>query len=251
MKSLIKAKEVLSLIASEPGIGLPQIARKLGMPKSTAYRILRALSLAGFVLELDDKHRYGLGPLINDLTSGHSRRAKLIRVARPLMIRLRDQCNETVALHLLQGGSWVVIDQVESSQQIRRTITNLGTPLALHAGAPGKLFLALMSERDREAYLATEPLKRFTPNTLTDRGKLHRELAMIVRRGYSKSVEEVVQGVSSLAMPIRSSDGSVVAAIGVSGPIARFTPKKASSILSALTRTVEEARRALLAEDRG
>src|SRR4051812_627983 len=114
MKSLVKIRDMLSVISGEPGIALAELSKKLSMPKTTAYRILRALKASGFVSETDNEHRFRLGPLINDLASGTSRRERLIRVARPRIVALRDKCNETVALHVLEANRWVVVDQVES-----------------------------------------------------------------------------------------------------------------------------------------
>ena len=237
MKSLIKIRDMLSLIAAEPGIGLPDLSRKLSMPKSTAHRILRALEGSGFVLEMEEGHRFGLGPLISALTEGYTRRERLMREAHPLMVKLRDQCNETVALHVLEANRWVVIDQVESRQELRRTITNLGIPMPLGAAATGKLFLACMPERDRRAYLKDHELRSYTPNTL-NRQHLVKDLSKIARRGYATSFEEMAVGVAGLSKPIRGRDGTVRAAIGISGPTGRFTPRNIAAMRLALEKTI-------------
>lgn len=250
MKSLVKARDMLTLIAGEPGIGLPELSKKLAMPKSTTYRILRALASSGFVAEMEQNHRFRIGPLVGDLARGSSRREQLIRVAHPELVRLRDECDETVALHVLESSRWVVLDQVESTQELRRTITNLGEPMPLGAAATGKLFLAYMSKAQREAYLKEQKLVRHTART-PDRGSLEKDLQQIARNGFATSIEEMVAGVSGLSMPIRSPDGTVRAAVGLSGPSVRFTPKAVASMREALGKTIRAIERQLAKEGPG
>jgi len=238
MKSLNKARDILCLIAQEPDIGLSRLARTLELPKSTVYRIVRALESAGLLTQSAGR-QYSLGGLVYELASG-STRAGLIEIARPAMVRLRDACNETVALHVLQGSGWAPIAQVESLQELRRTITNLGAATPLHAGAAGKLFLAFMTESDRSRYLDNEELRPLTPHTPTNRRRLLEELTLIRRRGYSTSEQEVAIGVAGVVMPIPRPDGAVREALGVSGPMARFNTKAVARIVAGLEGAVDE-----------
>lgn len=238
MKSLNKARDILCLVAQEPGIGLSRLARTLELPKSTVYRIVRALESAGLLTQSGDG-QYSLGGLVYELASG-STRTGLIEIARPAMVRLRDACNETVALHVLQGSGWAPLAQVESLQELRRTIRNLGAATPLHAGAAGKLFLAFMTESERRRYLENEDLRPLTPHTPTNRRRLLQELTLIRRRGYSTSEQEVAIGVAGVVMPIPRPDGSVREALGVSGPMARFNAKAIGKIVEGLEEAVEE-----------
>jgi IclR family acetate operon transcriptional repressor len=248
MKSLRKARDVLAVIAAEPGIGLSALARRLALPKSTAHRLLSALEQLGFIKRHEDG-RYHAGPLIHEIAEGRTWQGRLIEIARPVMVLLRDRCDETVALHILKPEGWAPIAQVESTQELRRTITNLGTPVPLYAGAVGKLFLAYMTEGDRDRYLKENPPRSLTPYTPVNLRRLLDELAMIRRRGYSTSAQEVVVGVAGIAMPIGTGGGAVTAAIAVSGPISRFTPKALSAMRPALAEAVREVQRRL-GEDR-
>ncbi|MEO8924408.1 MAG: IclR family transcriptional regulator [Caldimonas sp.] len=245
--TLLKVRDMLVLIAAEPGVGLPDLSRRLSLPKSTAHRILSALEASGFVLKIEGGHRFGLGPLISDLTQGFTRREKLIRVTRPMMVRLRDRCDETVALHVLEANRRLVIDQVESTQELRRTFTNLGVPMSLGATAAGKIFLAYMSERERAAYLKEHALPSYTAHTPRP-SRLRNDLAQILRRGYATSFEEVVVGVAGIAMPVHGLDGRVSAAIGISGPKDRFTATKLVTMRLLLRASVKEATELLAAE---
>jgi len=246
MKSLLKARDVLCAIKVEPEIGLSALARKLKLPKSTTHRILRALEDAALVTTTAG--RYVLGSLIYDLAGGAASRSRMIEVSRLAMTGLRDITDETVALHVLEARGWATISQVESTQELRRTITQFGVPTPLHAGAAGKLFLAYMDEGLRDSYLKQHPLNSYTPATLTNRSRLLEELALIRRRGYSTSVQEVALGVAGMTMPVLGTDGSVKVAVGVSGPMARFTPQAMATIRAELAKTVAEISRLLGSE---
>lgn len=246
MKSLAKAKDVLCAVGGEGGATLSDLTRRIGMPKSTVYRLLRALESNGFVTRpKQEQARYELGPLIKSLANGSSNTDRLITIAHPFMVCLRDASNETVALHILEARRWIAIDQVESTEELRRTFTNLGEPMPLHAGAPGKVFLANMPEGERNTYLRENELRSFTPNTITNRRRLISELQKIAVDGYAISFQEVAVGVAGICMPIHSRDGMVRVAIGVSGPISRFTPKSVAVIRDLLKKWVPRLEREL------
>jgi DNA-binding IclR family transcriptional regulator len=231
-----KARSILEAVRDRPGIQLPEISRAVGMPKSTVHRLLRTLAALGFLEESGANHGYVIGALVHSLASGKGGYDRLLAIARPCMVALRDACNETVALHVLEADGWMTIEQVESTHDLRRTITNLNSPMPLHAAATGKLFLAYMAEEDRARYIESRALTRFTPNTLTSKRRLLSVLEQIRADGYAMSFQEMVIGVAGLSMPI-SQGGRVSAAVGVSGPLGRFTPKAIASIRVALKKT--------------
>lgn len=247
MKSLGKIRDVLLVVTSAPGAGLAEISKKVALPKSTVFRLLRALQRAGFLARDAERGGYELGPFVSQLASGPNVIEKLLAIARPRMVALRDKCDETVALHVLEGQSWMAIDQVESTQELRRTITSMKVPMPLHAAAPGKLFLAFMPDEEQQAYLSRHELRRFTPATITSRKRLTEELNEVRKQGYATSFQELAIGVGSVSMPVRDPDGRVSAAVGVSGPLSRFTPKAITSIRGALRVACQEIERELYA----
>jgi DNA-binding IclR family transcriptional regulator len=245
MKSLGKIRDVLLIVTSAPGAGLAEIVKKVALPKSTVFRLLGALQRNGFIARADEGRGYQLGPFLSQLASGPNSIEKLLAIARPRMVALRDKCDETVALHVLEGQSWMAIDQVESTQELRRTITSMKVPMPLHAAAPGKLFLAFMPAEEQQAYLSRHELRRFTPATITSRKRLAEEVSEVRKQGYATSFQELAIGVGSVSMPVRDPDGRVSAALGVSGPLSRFTPKAIAGIRGALRVTCQEIEREL------
>lgn len=88
--------------------------------------------------------------------------------------------------------------------------------LEAYCSGNGKILLANLPERDREAYLASGPFPALTKSTITDPALLRRELKTIASQGYALDAEEIVEGLACVAVPIRKSDGSTPAAISIS-----------------------------------
>jgi IclR family acetate operon transcriptional repressor len=139
------------------------------------------------------------------------------------MTRLRDETNETVGLHVVDGRFFrVVIDQVESRHSIRRTYTNLGESIPIHQGAPGKAILAHLPT-DVQQQILSGPLEAATDNTIVDPDLLKRELESVLDKGFAISLAERVPGVFTIAVPVFDYRESVVASLSVTGPSSRVS----------------------------
>ncbi|GAA3445208.1 IclR family transcriptional regulator [Planomonospora venezuelensis] len=193
-----------------------------GLPKSTASRLLSALERHG-LLQRDHEGAFLPGPVL----ARHAARsggAGLAATARPYLERIGEKTGETVNLAVPSGGAVEQIAQVDSSYLLGATDW-VGLRVPLHCSALGKVFLA-----HGAAELPRGPLERRTPRTVTDRGELGGELAGIRRRGYGAAREELEPGLVAVAAPVRGGDGTVVAALSVSGPSVRLTPERVTEI---------------------
>lgn len=237
--------EILRLVAKEPVAGIRGIAKRLGMPKSTAHRLMATLQETGLLQRVasNDSATFVLGPLLTEFAGGFTTRQRLGQVARPLMQRLRDKCDETVLLHVFDGSTRIVIEQVESTQQLRRTYTNLGMPVPIYGGAASKVFLASLPEAELRHYWKTFPPARTASRRAFERFIVERRT--IARQGYAVSFAEITPGVASIAMPITSPDGRVIAAISVTGPLSRLSLTALKEIRPPLAETVREIALAL------
>ena len=222
LQAIDRAVAVLSVFTPErPVVGLSDIARLTGLSRSTVHRLLAALTAHGMVQHVAHSTSYSLGPRLLGLADTARHHLTRERQAEPVMTWLRDQCGETVGLHVLdETPARRTLSQVESTQPLRRTYTDLGTPLPAHHGAPGKVLLAFAPEEVREAALS----RRLTSPDGTGvlrREDVRAELAEIRERGYAMSLEERVRGVVALAVPARDHTGEVAAALSVSIPAVR------------------------------
>lgn len=222
VQSIDRAAALLRCFTSDrPELGTSELARLTGLSTSTTHRLLNALQTGGLVRQVADR-RYGVGPLVLRLAQAAATCLDLREIARPIMRELRETTDETVGLHvLLPTLARGVIDQVESSQPLRRTYTEFGEPIPLNQGAPGKVLLAFLSDRERDEVLAG-PLTGVTPNTPVDITMLRRELTTIRERGYAISLAERVPGIRTVAVPIWDHTARVTASLSITGPELRL-----------------------------
>ncbi|MDQ4058028.1 MAG: IclR family transcriptional regulator, partial [Actinomycetota bacterium] len=113
----------------------------------------------------------------------------------------------------------------ESSQPLRRTYIEIGMPIPIYQGAPGKVLLAFSSRELQEEILAGK-LEQATPRTITDPNKLRLELKRTRKNGYALSLEERVPGISTVAVPVANHTGTVIASLSVTGPSSRLSRKR-------------------------
>lgn len=225
IQSLDRAVAILnSFTTDRPELGVTEIARLTGLTRSTAHRILTNLEMHQLVRQVRAGGRYALGPGL--LRLAHSARGNLEEFARPVMAWLRDETDETVGLHIVNGERFrMVVDQVESRQSIRRTYTSIGEPLPIHQGAPGKVLLAYLPDDLRQQILS-EPLEAATKSTIVDPDLLRKELESVRERGFATSFAERVDGVFTVAVPVFDYRGSATAALSVTGPAGRLSEER-------------------------
>lgn len=230
-----KAIDVLFHLHAEPGpCGVTAIGRALGLPKSSAHRLLTALGRRGLV-EQDARGRYRPGIGLIALGLGALEREPVVVAARPVLEEEAAAIGETFFLVAARARRLVVLDKAEGTGFLRAA-PQVGASVPIHATAVGKLFLAFGEDA---ISTPTEPMERFAARTRTETSELEVEVARTRRRGYAENREEWIPGLAVLAAPIFRGD-RMLAAIAVALPATRYT---------ALGKT-ELARRAMAAARR-
>lgn len=231
VRSLDRAVAVLEAFTGRRStLTLSDVADRVGLGTSTTHRLLRSLVAHGLLKRDEGSKAYSLGPTVLRLAQAAAGAMDVRELARPVMLRLRDAAGETVGLHLLRDARHrVVVDQVESHQALRRTYTELGEPIPLHQGAPGKVLLAFRPPADRAALLAG-PLEAANPQTIVDADVLRAELDEIRLRGYGFSHGERVSGIHTVAVPVFDHTGAAVASLSVTGPALRMPLERLAAL---------------------
>ncbi len=226
VQSIDRAVSILRCFSHQSQVlSLSDLSRATGLSTSTTHRLLSSMHANRLVRQLADR-RYTLGSLPVQLVRAGAAPTTLRDAALPVMTVLRNEVDETVGLHeLLPSNERVVVDQVESHHPLRRTYTELGEPIALPYGAPGKLMLALLPASRRDAVLA-RPIVAGTPTTLTDPAALRRQLDEIRSRRFAVSYAERIPGVRSVSGPIFDQSGGVAGALSISGPEVRLSDER-------------------------
>lgn len=212
-----------------PELGISELSRLTGLSTSTVHRLMTSLVENELVRQTAHR-RYGLGPLVLRLGRSGGLQTALLDVAMAVARPLCDEVDETVGIHeLLPNGRRAVIGQVEGRQELRRTYTEIGVPLPLPHGAPGKAMLAHLPVERREWWLA-QPIDPATPRTIADPDALRRQLDEIRERGWAYSDAERTVGIRAVAAPIFDRTGAVVGALGLSVPTIRMSDQRVDEL---------------------
>ena len=243
--SIEKAIDILFCFdAAHPQLRLTDISAKLGLHKSTVYRLLSLLKKRGLIVSCPHSQLYSLGPGLVELAWVVMRQQDLGSVCRPYLQRLRQATNETVNLNTRSGDQRVCIEELESEHNIKYSQT-VGVTAPLHVGAPGKALLAFLAPTELNTLLAELPLTAITPSTLTDPERLRTELSVVQMRGFAISIGERSPGASAVAAPIWDWSGRPIAAISVLGPVQRLTYEKLQELGPLVIQVAQEMSAAL------
>lgn len=228
VQSVDRAVRVLELLARRGDLGVTELAAELGVHKSTAFRLVGALETHGLVEQTGPRGKYRLGFGVVRLAGARTAGDNLVRQSHPVCEELAAEVGETVNVAILSGDSAINLTQVLGSAAVI-TQNWVGRPTPLHATSSGKVLLAHLPQSELRKVLRGR-LEAFTPNTITDRRLLRRELEEIRDRGYAHAVEELEIGLNAVAAPILGQSGAVVAAVSVSGPSYRLREADMPSI---------------------
>ncbi|HEU67893.1 MAG TPA: IclR family transcriptional regulator [Candidatus Acetothermia bacterium] len=233
MQALEKCLRILTQFGEGRGELSPaDIARSLGLPRSTTYRYVLALKAQGLLEEDPRTGLLRLGGRLLQLAGGVRKRG-LIEISRPVMERLATETGETFILAGRHEMGGICLERVEGHHALRVSLER-GAIFPLHAGATGKVLLAHLPQDERERIIG-QGLPRFTATTITDPKVLRAELRRIRRRGYAESDGEVLPHTYGLAMPILSDTGRILAALGVSAPSTRLDSARKTPVLERMT----------------
>lgn len=237
---LDKCLELLGIVGQHPqGITLVDLARTMGLPKSSVFRYLATLESRQYVERLDGE-RFRLG--IKLLELGEIVRANLdIRgLALPMMNELLHAYQETVNLAMLSGAEIVYVEMLESNQALRMAAQR-GSRDQVHSTALGKAMLAFLDPKKQDQILSQIKFVRRTAHSIMSCEALRTELEAIRRLGYSTDRMENEEGVHCVGAPIFNHEGVPVAAVSISGPSSRLSLDRLAVIgpeLSAKARNV-------------
>ena len=244
-ESLRRGIELLeALRTADTGLGVRELAARVGLPKSTVARLLRTLDDTRLASQDPTTRRYQLGPRTLALGAAYQARLDLRLIAVAPMRRLRDLTGESVGLSVALGAERMFIEEVQSVSELRTT-SELGHPYPIWAGAPGRVLIAGMSAEQRAATLADADPDAWRTATPASRDGLLALLAEIAADGYATASNESVPGVSAVAAPIHDHAGAVVAALSISGPSGRFTDTARHAALTELFATARTITAAL------
>ncbi|GAA4284143.1 IclR family transcriptional regulator [Brevibacterium daeguense] len=249
VQSVDRAVQILQLLTAEPVLGVSELSRRLGVHRSTAFRLLATLEAHDLVEQVAERGSYRLGFGLLRMAHSVIARTDLAREGQLVCDVLAAQLNETVNLAVLDGGYAVTITQSVGDRVIGAARQYVGQPAPLHATSTGKLLLAHAGEAEWDGLLE-RGLESFTDLTITDPEALAADLTSIRERGWAAAVAEWEDGTNALAVPVRDASGSVAAAVSLTAPEFRM-PESEFAALAAQLRTGAASLEARLGYGRG
>lgn len=214
LKSVASALDLLDCFLEDEELGVSDVARRLGVAKSTAHRLLTTLASRGIIEQNPANGRYRLGIHLFELGHLALARLELRRRSKTLLEQLRQTSGWTVHLSIAQGADVLFLERLTTLRGMA-AIEQYRRRWPLHATSSGKVLCAYDPVALRARIEAGFP--PFTPHTIGNEQDFLLELATIRRHGYAVSRQELMTQLASVAAPVMDLHGGAVAAISITG----------------------------------
>lgn len=243
VRALERALDIVDAFTlAEPELTLTTIAARVGLPKSTATRLLAVLEERGWLERSPATERYRIGVRAFEIGNVYIQSTSLEAEAQPILRELATACRQTANLGILRQGEVVHIAVVAPDRPIRFS-TPVGLRDAAHLTGLGKALLATLPEEELAALIARHGLPGRTARTITTAAALRADLAATRARGYALDDEEAFEGLRCVAAPILDAREATIAAVSISGLASEFNDDTLPTYVAA----VRDAARAIAA----
>lgn len=221
-QSLERGLSILSAFTPDcPALGISELARRLSLTRSTTHRYVATLATLGYLEQDEPTRKYRLGSRVLDLGFSMLGSLDLREIAAPYLRRLTDATGHTSNLAIRDDTDVILIDRVRGKpgryHHLEFTL-HIGSRLPSYCSATGKALLAWLPRRDLGRLLDRMDLVQRGPRTMTGKAALIAELDQVSRTGVAVNDEELESALRSIAAPVRSCSGEVVAAVNIAIP---------------------------------
>lgn len=243
--TVLKAFGVLDVLVAEPrGLGLSEAARRAGLNKATAFRLLGALQQAGVVSQDAAGGRYRPALKLVAMAEQVLSTLDLRGVAHPYVERVARESGHGVLVGVLDGAEVVYVDHVPGAHQLR-VHRSIGGRRSVHVSSIGKAILAHLPEETATAVLTNCRFERRTAHTITSRQDFMVHLRDVRAQGWALVQDEDVAGASSVSAPVFDHTGGVVGAMGIAVPTSALQGAERERIVPLLLEATRSASAAL------
>ena len=238
VNSIVKAIQILESLSGNGNLGVTELSKSLGFPKSSVHSILESLESEGLLEKNFETNKYHLGLKLIELGNRAQVNLDICKIAHPYLKGLNRLTDETVHLTVLDNDEVLYVDCIESKQWLR-TYSVIGVRAPLYCTAVGKAIMANLDYNHVKHIIEEKGLPQITENTITTEDALLAELEDIRTKGYAIDNMEHEDRLICIGAPIRNAKGEVFASISVSGPVSRQDMSK----IDELVKRVREATR--------
>jgi DNA-binding IclR family transcriptional regulator len=203
----------------EPVLGAPELSRRLGIPRTTVFRLLQTLESLGFLERADRDRNYRLGVAVLRLGFEFLSSLELTDLGLPLIEALRDATGLTTHIVIRDGRDVVFVAKAQSHAPVFSSVkVNVGTRLPAHATTHGHVLMGDLSLDELRALYPEKTLERFTKQTPATVEELYERVKDDAVRGFAISESSFENGISVISAPVRNDTGRIAAVITTTIP---------------------------------
>ena len=242
MKSLRKTIDILDYLSDvNRDVGVTELSLRLNLPKSTVHRILKDLLKYSILEQEKDTSRYRLGLRLLKYSNSLLRSFDLRKIAKPILKKVCYETKETTFLTIWKNNQGICLDSISSSRSANTHLfVEIGREMPFHCTASSKVILANQPTEDVKRVISKEPLLKYTPNTITEPGKLMIHLLEIKNKGYAICNEELEEGIKAVAAPVKDINGKTIASITITGLSKRMSSDNIERLIKIVTDSAQE-----------
>lgn len=243
--SLRNSLRLLNLFSvEEPELQLEDMASRLKVGQSTAYRLVHTLIEEGFIVRDSSARSYRLAASV--LALGHTIITKLdlCHLSLDILEKLAEVTGETAHISVIKDHQALYLLKIDSSYPVH-LLSHAGRKSPIHCTSTGQVLLAGQSDAIIEQVI-NRGLTSYTSKTITDPIKLKNSLKTIRSHGYAVSEEELHEGVVSIAAPVKNNKGNVIAAVSIAGPTRRINKQTIPKLIKQVQQASDKVSEKLL-----
>ncbi len=239
-----RAFRLLDIVVSEGPLRFAELMEISEIPKATLHRLLNDLADERLIQFDERAHTWAAAYRILEMANRIWTRSDIRVLAQDQLLALNALSGETVQIAVLADTHVVVIDHVESTRSVRHSIS-VGSRMPVYCTGTGKVLLAWCDDKQQRDTIKRISFSRFTPNTITDKKALLKELSAVSQRGFAIDAEERFLGSHCIAAPVVDSTGLAIAGLSITAPVFRTSEEELISWSSALIAAAAEISRRL------
>ncbi|QTD93317.1 IclR family transcriptional regulator [Burkholderia anthina] len=215
-----RAFHIIEMTAQLGRVSTADVITALGIPKTTAHRLISNLEEFGFLEHGMERGRYQVGPRLLELATNILAASTSRGPIHALLMEISRRTAETVSLGVMRGSEVVYVDSAIGNSPLTLNFQQ-GHRAPVHCTSSGRVFLANMEKKQLDAYMLSGPWEPITPYTLVDPDRLRQEIDTVRAQGYATNDSEFAIGVVGAAVPIAGPNGRIIACLSISAPKAR------------------------------
>jgi len=222
--------------SSHPELGIAEISRLMGLPKPTVHGLVQTLLGEGYLNQDEETRKYSVGLKLVELGSLQAGNLKINQVGGDLVQRLAVNTGLHARIAIWDHDSMLItLDAFPSVENI--VLQRVGPRVPAYCTAVGKAVLFTMGDVEISAYIERNTLHRFTHNTITDTVQLKERLKAALESGYVTENNELLLGMSCVAVPIFDASCKAMGAISLSGTPDSIKGKRLSDVVPRIIQT--------------